>query len=263
MIILLIFFLIKGFDLEYLVQRVQCTSHIANNQCHERYFPSAESCKTSWGAPQLLFSLLVLRLWITHQNLSIVCLHSCLHYLQTVTFNLWLLGLISWLISLSVCSFPAAAAESQTAVFSHLSVSYQISEPIQLPCQTFHLENIYFNLILENFPQIYSFHVYIYMYKNIIQSFWHFGIITVESHPKGFLILCILSWLPVFEKLHANMHEKHGGSGICQSVYVKNWELFNKPQLAHMVPVSTTRLVSVIPHSVYWSCPSTNRPTQQ
>lgn len=118
MIILLIFFLIKGFDLEYLVQRVQCTSHIANNQCHERYFHSAESCKTSWGAPQLLFSLLVLRLWITHQNLSIVCLHSCLHYLQTVTFNLWLLGLISWLISLSVCSFPAAAAESHCGVQS-------------------------------------------------------------------------------------------------------------------------------------------------
>lgn len=162
MIILLIFFLIKGFVLENLVQHVQCTSHIANNHCHEWYFHSAESCKTSWGAHQLLFSLLVLRLWITHQNLSIVCLHSCLHYLQTVTFNLWLLGLISWLISLSVCSFPAAAAESLTAVFSHLSVSYQISEPIQLPCQTFHLENIYFNLIMENFPQICSFHVYIF-----------------------------------------------------------------------------------------------------
>lgn len=93
----------------------------------------------------------------------IVCLHSCLHYLQTVTFNLWLLGLISWLISLSVCSFPAAAAESQSAMFSHLSESYQISEPIQLPCQTFHLENIYFNLIMENFPQIYSFLVYLYI----------------------------------------------------------------------------------------------------
>lgn len=99
MIILLIFFLIKGFDLEYLVQRVQCTSHIANNQCHERYFHSAESCKTSWGAPQLLFSLLVLRLWITHQNLSIVCLHSCLHYLQTVTS--W----VNQLTHLSFCLF--------------------------------------------------------------------------------------------------------------------------------------------------------------
>lgn len=54
------------------------------------------------------------------------------------------------------------------------------------------------------------------------------------------------------------------GSGICHSVYVKlRIIFFNKPQLAHMVPVSTTRLVSVIPHSVYWSCPSTNRPTQQ
>lgn len=50
-------------------------------------------------------------------------------------------------------------------------------------------------------------------------------------------------------------------------VTVCMWKLriifFNKPQLAHMVPVSTTRLVSVIPHSVYWSCPSINRPTQQ
>lgn len=48
------------------------------------------------------------------------------------------------------------------------------------------------------------------------------------------------------------MHETCGvGSGICHSVYVKieNY-FFNKPQLAHMVPVSTTRLVSVIPHCV-------------
>lgn len=99
----------------------------------------------------------------------------------------------------------------------------------------------------------------IFIYYLIILAFQYNSRIS----SKGFFDCVFSSWF--FQKLHASMHETCGvGSGICHSVYVKlRIIFFNKPQLAHMVPVSTTRLVSVIPHSVYWSCPSINRPTQQ
>lgn len=99
----------------------------------------------------------------------------------------------------------------------------------------------------------------IFIYYLIILAFQYNSRIS----SKGFLILCILL-LILWKVACQHAWNMRVGSGICHSVYVKlRIIFFNKPQLAHMVPVSTTRLVSVIPHSVYWSCPSINRPTQQ
>lgn len=86
----------------------------------------------------------------------------------------------------------------------------------------------------------------IFIYYLIILAFQYNSRIS----SKGFFWFCVFSsWF--FEKLHASMHETCVWVVAYVTVCVKIENYFlNKPQLAHMVPVSTTRLVSVIPHCV-------------